>query len=322
MHCPRSQMLMWPTWPTWPRTLLCMALMVSVCMAQAQTPGWLRYRDGNVLSGSLIEQGSDIGQFRSDRFGAIDFQRSEATFEPAPSPVAPQPTQDEAKAPAPRWHPSDWSIGLSGYWKQDDGTVGSDISLDLASTWINTGDELRLNLEADYKTVDREVDNNEQSGSLRWLHDLSSPWFVTGSVKARRDTVSLEALPELDYLLMQGSLGMGLRHRWSSNNKSLVAVSYDRVMVDLLDYRLRHYTHAGSVLIENKLQLMPRISLNNTLYLYFWRDGSTGVDSLTELSYQLSEGLSVGIKHDHRRNAVDLDLGTYNRLSLTTRIGF
>jgi hypothetical protein len=306
----------------WLRALPCFTLLALLGKAHAQTPGWLRYHDGNVLSGSLIEQGPESGQFRSDRFGAIQFQRNEAAFEPTQA-LAELPTaRHEGQAPAPRWQPSDWSIGLSGYWKQDDGTIGSDISLDLASTWINTGDELRLNLEADYKTVDREVDNNEQSGSLRWLHDLSSPWFVTGSVKARRDTVNLEALPELDYLLMQSSLGMGLRHRWSSNNKSLVAVSYDRVMVDLLDYRLRHYTHAGSVLIENKLQLMPRISLNNTLYLYFWRDGSTGVDSLTELSYQLSEGLSVGIKHDHRRNAVNLDLGTYNRLSLTTRIGF
>lgn len=67
---------------------------------------------------------------------------------------------------------------------------------------------------------------------------------------------------------------------------------------------------------------MPCISLNNTLYQSFWRDGSTGTDSLTELSYQLSEGLSVCIQHAHRRNAVDL--GTCNRLSLSlsTRIGF
>jgi hypothetical protein len=36
----------------------------------------------------------------------------------------------------------------------------------------------------------------------------------------------------------------------------------------------------------------------------------------------VNERLSVGLRHEYRRNAVNLDVGTFNGLSLTTRLAF
>jgi len=326
----RTTMLLIPqpqSGKTWPSLTAVGALLLALFSGQAaaDTPGWLRYADGNLLSGRLIEGGVQGGLFRSDRFGEVRFKAGEAVFAPSDMPRDADDKPTPAAAPAwaiAEWQPSDWSIGVSGYWKSDQGSVSKDIALDLDSTWKSPGNELKLNLSTDYKTVDKAVDNNEQTGGLRWLRDLRSPWFVLGSVKARRSTISLDPLPTLDYLLLQGTAGLGLRKSWSAKDQTLVALGRDRIAVDLLSLDRRVYTSATSFLLENKLQLSPRVSFGNTLFVYFWRDGSTGFDSLADLSYKLSEQLSVGLRHEYRRNAANLEIGSFSRFSLTTRLGF
>lgn len=321
--------LMPPPQPTksWPSLTAAGALLLVLFSGQAgaDTPGWLRYTDGNLLSGRLIEGGVHGGLFRSDRFGDVRFKAGEAVFSPSDMPLdtvdKPAPAAVPARAIA-EWQPSDWSVGLSGYWKSDQGSVSKDIALDLDSTWKSPGNELKLNLSTDYKTVDKAVDNNEQTGGLRWLREMQSPWLLLGSVRARRSTVSLDVLPTLDYLLLQGTAGVGLRKVWSAKDQTLVALGRDRIAIDLLSLDRRLYTSATSLLLENKLHLSPRVSFGNTLFVYFWRDGSTGFDSQADLSYKLSEQLSVGLRHEYRRNAANLEIGSFSRFSLTTRLGF
>lgn len=81
-------------------------------------------------------------------------------------------------------------------------------------------------------------------------------------------------------------------------------------------------THATSLLIENRLRLSAKVRLENSLVLYRWRAGDSGIDSSTELSYDLSDSLRVGLRHEARRNSVDLAIGRYSRVSLTTRVAF
>jgi len=85
-------------------------------------------------------------------------------------------------------------------------------------------------------------------------------------------------------------------------------------------HTVRH--HVLSVLVENRLRLGPRLNLDNTLLLYRWRGGRSGIDSDTELSYDLTRSIRLGLRHEWRERAVDLDGGEFKRLSLTTRLAF
>jgi hypothetical protein len=294
-------------------------------VGEAPVRGWLRYADGNALSGVLVARTPGGGVVRTDRFGEVSFRDAEARFEARPEPApAPPPT---AAAPAGEttglgWRPAKWSIGVSGSWEERRDSITSDLQLDVGATWRSPRDEIRLALAAHYKVVDDHVDSNEQRGSLRWVHGLSGPWVALASMRLQRSTFAQDPLPKFDYLLGQATAGLGWRRRWSPETQTLVAVNVDRVAVDLLQQDRRYYTRAISLLLENQLRLGAKVRLDNTLLVYHWADGSTGVDSTVELGYDLTENLRVGLRHETRRQAVNLDVGRYNRVSLTTRVAF
>jgi len=297
-------------------TLLALAFTAA---AASEPRGWLRYADGNAVSGTLIGIDADGtgGRFRSDRFGEIRFRADDASFEADDPAVAEGP----AEAPSP-WFPTRWSIALSGYWEDSDGTTTSDAAVDVDATWRTTRDELDLAITTDFKMVDGAVDNNEQTVRGRWFHDLTPTWFVAGLAKARRTSLSLNDQPAVDALLLEGSLALGARHAWSPDSRTRLALGHDRVAVEILKYDAIVRTHATSLLFENNLQLSPRVAFNNTYYGYLWEDGSWGTDSKAEALYAVSSALSVGLRHEYRRNAVNFDVGTYRKLSLTTRVSF
>jgi len=312
--------------------LVASATLLSLALAaRAQTPldvpvrGWLRYAGGNVLSGSLVTRTPSGGVVRTDRFGDIVFQDGEAHFEAQAQTGAPPPvtaSESEPK-PAPGWRPASWSIGVSGYWQHKTDSTTSNLALDLDATWRGPRDELRLALAADYKVVDNEVDNNEQSGSLRWVRQLHGPWAGLGSVRLERSTFSVDPLPSFDYLLVQATAGLGWRQAWSADSHTLVALNYDAIVLDLLRLDRSLHRHATSLLLENHLRLGPKLHFDNTLQFYRWaRGGGSGIDSTAELSYDLTDSIRVGLRHESRRNAVSLDVGRYSRVSLTTRVAF
>lgn len=308
----------------WWRWGLALVLAGGWVSASAQTRGWLRYADGNAVSGVLVERTAAGGVFQADRFGRLGFTTQEARFEaeaagdaaPPPTPPAPAP------APSAAWLPAAWSVGVSGYWQRDNGSITSDMGVDLDARWQRPRDEVQLSLSTDYKVVDDEVDRNEQSGSLRWMHTLASPWFSLARVQAKRSTFTLDPLPTLDYLLLHATVGGGWRRQWAADSYSLVALGHDRITLKLLRRDRSLQTHAMSLLFENRLRVLPRVTLSNTLYWYRWADGGAGFDSDAEVGYDLSDRVSVGLRHEYRRNDVNLTLGTYSRLSLTTRVGF
>lgn len=309
------------------RTRLAAAL-VAACTVGAQAQpvpvrGWLQYGDGNRLSGVLVARTAGGGVVRTDRFGEISFQDADARFEPEP-PAPPATAADTPPAPdtGSGWRPATWSVGVSGYWQQKAASTTSNVEVDGDATWRAPRDELRLALSADYKVVDNSVDNNEQSGSLRWLHELRGPWLSLSSLRLERSTATLDPLPTFDYLLAQATLGLGWRQRWSDDSHTLVALSTEQIGLRLLRLNSHLSTRAISLLIENKLRLSGKVRLENSLLLYRWRAGDSGVDSSTELSYDLTESLRVGLRHEARRNAVDLAVGRYSRVSLTTRVAF
>lgn len=301
---------------------LCLAAQ-ALAVAEAPVRGWLRYADGNALSGVLVARTPGGGTVKTDRFGEVSFKDGEARFEPEAKALAkPAPPKTPPEAGDLDWRPAKWTIGVAGSWEERRNSMTSNIDLDLGATWRSRRDEIRLALAAHYKVVDARVDTNEHIGSLRWVHALSGPWVTLASTRLQRSTFAQDPLPKFDYVLVQATAGLGWRRRWTPETQTLVALNMDRIAVDLLQQDRRYYQHAVSLLLENQLRLGAKLRFDNTLLVYHWPDGSTGVDSTVELGYDLTENLRVGLRHETRRKAVNLDVGRYNRVSLTTRVAF
>lgn len=312
--------------PWWCALALALLLAVPARAAESAPPrGWLRFTDGNALSGVLLSRHAEGGRVRTDRFGDIDFRDADARFEPDTPPAAaapPPPAATPAVPAGPGWRPAAWSIGVSGYWQQQDGSTTSDLSLDLDATWRSARNEIKATLSADYKVVDDQLDNNEQRGSLRWIRELTGPWVGLLSVDVERSTLSIDPLPDLDYALVQTTVGLGWRQAWSADSDTLVALNADRIVLDVLSLHRRLTWRPVSLLLESRLRLSPKVRLDHRLRVYRWPGGSTGVESDAELGYDLTDSLRLGLRHEVRRNAVNLDGVHYRRLSLTTRVAF
>jgi len=283
-------------------------------LVHAQVRGVLKFHDGNVLPGTLIESAQSGGLLHSDRFGDVRFAAGEATFEPAPA--------EEKPTSQLTWQPTKWSIGLSGYWQSTYDSTESDFALDLAADWVSDQNELKASLSTDYKVVSKEVDNNEQKAQVRWLRNWSSPWVSIVGLRAHRSDFTLDPYPSLDYVMYQGTLGGGVREAWSDDARTLFAIGYERVVLEVLNRQARIHARATSFLVESNVKLTQKINFDQTLYLYAWQSGGMGVDSQAEVSYAITQQLSVGLRHEYRRNAVNLDIGSFNKLSLTTRLAF
>jgi hypothetical protein len=307
---------------------LLLALVLPAAWAQGAAAastavrGWLRFADGNAVSGLLLRRTANGGVVQTDRFGELAFTDADARFEPEQPAAAPPAPAEPASAPSPAWVPAEWSLRLAGDSQQKNGSASSDLSLDLEATWRGPRNEVKLSLSTDYRVEDNEVDNNEQSGALRWVRKLRGPWVALGTLKLERSTLSIDPLPDLDYVLGQSTVGLGWQRAWSDQHYTLLALNAERVALDLRILDRRIYTGATSVLFENRLRLGPRLNLDNTLLLYRWRGGRSGIDSDTELSYDLTRSIRLGLRHEWRERAVDLDGGEFKRLSLTTRLAF
>jgi len=151
--------------------------------------GWLRFADGNAVSGLLLRRTANGGVVQTDRFGELAFTDADARFEPEQPAAAPPAPAEPAAAPPPVWLPAEWSLRLAGDSQQKNGSTSSDLSLDLEATWRGPRNEVKLSLSTDYRVEDSEVDNNEQSGALRWVRKLRGPWVALGTLKLERSTL-------------------------------------------------------------------------------------------------------------------------------------
>lgn len=166
------------------------------------------------------------------------------------------------------------------------------------------------------------MDNNEQSGRVRWFHDLSTPWIGFAQVYGERHALDIDGFGNVEYLLQQYTVGAGLRHRWSAESVSRVVLGWNHFRIDLLDLDAHATDDAPSLMVDRLVRLSDRISLTNRIDVYFWRDEHPGIEAETDISYALTRQFSIGLEHRLRRRGVDVRDTSLNELRLTTRFTF
>ena len=307
------------------------ALLVSSAQALAGESGWLEFGDGNRVSGDLLERNASGGVFRAERFGDVAFLFTEAAFHPATAaaeetPAAPDPiaTDGEAEplAPQPGWVPVSWGLTGAMMWREEDGDQEYDIDADLYADWRTDRNDATATLRSRLREKNDATNNNEQSARVRWFHEISDPWMVMTQVYAERDTVDGTFLRDADYLLLQGTFGLGLQHAWSERAFGRIALAANRFRLEFLDLDVHAYTSATSIFGELRLQLTEQLSLGSWLNYYDWDNSDSGLESESEIEFAITRSLALGLRHRFRENGATLESKELNEVRVFTRIRF
>jgi Protein of unknown function, DUF481 len=319
----RQQMSTFLRMAPWMSGLVIVGCELSFSSALADERGWLKYRDGNVLSGSLIESTQDGGIFESDRFGEVRYAKADAGFNPA----GPQRAADSTSPPADvhkaeGWAPDKWTLAFAADWKHENSDVEYDVAGDLSAYWNRPRDDASLTMRVDYKIRNERLDNNVQNARLRWFHTVDSPWLVFTQLYAEHDRIDL-AGRQTGYELVQASLGPGARVQWNEDSYSRLAIAFNRFAVEIPTVDLRAYDTAASIFADNRIKLTSRLSFHNWLNVYWWGDdGTLGIESEAELDYAVTRQISLGIWHRYKERGADIHDSSVNELRLFTRVTF
>ncbi len=296
------------------------SLLILLVSATAHAkPGWLEYANGDRLAGELVEATEAGGRFRSARFGELSFDAGEARFS-ADTPIEEPATIAASRRPA--WLPDSWSITGAAEYEDRDGSREDKYDLDLAAEWHRDRDDVELGFQSDYTDRDGEVTENDQRGRLRWFRQLTPRWFVTAQAFAERDQLGIGLAEDLDYLLLQGTVGGGIRWQWSPAAFTRFGVAFNRFSLELLDLDVRAWTSANSAFADSEFRFSERVSLANWIIVYDWETGDTGIDAETELSFAVSRYFDVGLRHRYRDRGATLESIRVDNLKFFTRLRF
>lgn len=217
------------------------------------------------------------------------------------------------------WKPARWGLGGSVLWRDKDGSTEFEVELDGLSEWRSPRDQVSVEVRSKY---DRSSDKNEQLGRLRWFHDLGARWFLMGAGNLERNTVSVLDLDALDYVLLRGTAGVGVRQAWGARGATRVAAQWNQVHLRLIDLKEGEGVDAPSVFLDTRLALGEQVTLTHWGNVLFWKDGTRGVESEAELSFAVTGNFNVGLRHVFRDNAATLQASHDNELKVFTRLTF
>lgn len=297
--------------------------------------GWLVYPDGNRISGELTEQ---TGVFKSDRFGEVSYADGEVSFLPEESPAANTQSPDQTAGPVVeavseqtavvdeatariKWWPDNWSFTGFFLWKDDDGDSTFEAVLEIAAKWLRERDEVTFSLSSEYERENGEVDTNEQTGRVRWFHDLSGPFFTLAEGFLERDILTVEGT-DYDYLFIQGAVGAGLQKEFSPRLSGRVALLWNQISIDILESSEGGTVDAFSLFTQLDWKIFEPLSLGFWGKLYFWEDSDIGFESQTELDYKLSRNFSVGLRYRYQEETASLSSETKSEMKVYTRLSF
>lgn len=302
---------------------LCLAIWISPAQVAAAERGWLKFRDGNVIAGSLRESTSDGGVFDADRFGRIQFSTAGAAFEPAmPPAVAAAP---EAALPSPDqprgWAPDKWSLTFAADWKKENENTEYDLAGDVTATWARPRDEVTASVRVDYKIHNDKVDTNMQTGRLRWFHTVDSPWLMLGQLYVEHDRITVADRP-LEYAFTQMTVGPGFRLQWNADSYSRVALGFNRFYIRFPEVNVDAYESEGSVFADNFIRLTQRLSFRNWLNWYWYPADTDALEAESEFNYAVTEQFSVGLWHRYRDRGIDIHNSSVNEFRIFTRVTF
>jgi Protein of unknown function, DUF481. len=306
----------------------------------------LVYKDGDRVRGRFVERVGDTLVFRSTRFGLLHVPAGEAELilaEPSEPVVAvaaekaAQTGEAEVEVEVERWPFSPREIAealksVFGSWRGRL-QVGAEVLQDVADHNSMTvdaklqrkwkEDEVQLNVRYDYTAVNEKAATDMVKGSGVWRHELPGRFFMNYRPTVEWNRAYFRSGQPADYVLLQQELGVGINLFDTPTRKLRLGVSENMFDTWVTSTREHFAENIESMFAEFEAKLPWRITVTNRgVWYYSFADETDGWENRFEINQRLTETLSVGVRHETRRNNPDVRSADYDRLRLLFGLDF
>ncbi len=301
----------------------------------------LVYKDGDRVRGRFVERVGDTLVFRSVRFGLLHVPAVEAELilAKAPEPViAAEVAKDEkADVEVERWPftPVQFARALKSVFGSWHGrlSVGAEVLQDVADHNSMTvdaklqrkwkKDDLQLNVRYDYASVNERAATDMVKGYASWRHELPRRFFLNYRPSVEWNRAYYRSGVPSDYVLLQQEIGVGINLLNTPTQKLRAGVSENMFDTWVTPTNQHFAENVESLFAEFEAKLPWRITLTNRgVWYYSISDQTDGWENRFEINQKLTETLSVGVRHETRRNNPDVRSADYERLRLLFGVDF
>ena len=312
----------------------------------------LVYKDGDRVQGTVLEQGSEIIVFESDRFGELRVRAADAVVIKAEKPPAPKPpptfpvtTQKAAAVAAEReeeermtiwdrFSPSVLTAMVRNYFGPWHGrlAVSTEFVSDVADRTNSSyeahvqrkwkTDEVQLNVRYDYNETNNVPSTDILKAAGQWRHEFNKTLFGHYRPTSEWNHASrVRGVPN-DYILLQQEIGVGYHLLTKPSRKLRVGVSQNLFNTWNSSPTVENTSRGVvSTFEEAELTLPWRMTLSQR-GVWYPANEQSGWENRVELNKKLTETLSASLRHEIRRNNPDGSAQDYTRLKLLFGLDF
>lgn len=308
----------------------------------------LVYKDGDRVRGRFVERTGDTLVFRSVRFGLLHVPvvEAELILAKAPEPVIVAEVKKDEKAEkaeaetemeVERWPftPVQFARLLKSMFGSWHGrlSVGAEVLQDSAdhdSVTVDAKlqrkwekDEVQLNVRYDYASVNEKASTDMVKGYASWRHELPRRIFFNYRPTVEWNREFYRNGSPADYVLLQQEIGLGINLLNTPTQKLRAGISEN--MFDTWVTPMSEHFAEGveSLFAEFEAKLPWRITLTNRgVWYYSISDQTDGWENRFEINQKLTETLSIGVRHEVRRNNPDVRSADYERLRVLLGVDF
>jgi hypothetical protein len=304
----------------------------------------LVYKDGDRVRGRFVSREGDMILFQSERFGLLRAPAASAEVilaePPAASGVAEAAKEDAPKSDVAveRWpfSPHALAEGLKSFFGSWHGRFAMSAEMMEDSREQNSGtveavlqrkwadDEVQITGRYDYATVDEARTSTDMiRGSGVWRHDFPGKLFAVYRPTLEWNRAYYRLGVPADYVLLQQELGVGVSIVDKDSRKLRVGIS-ENLFDTWLTTTDTHITQTvESVFGEVEARLPWRIVITDRgVWYYSIADQSKGWENRFEINKKLTETLTMGLRHEVRRNNPDVRSADYQRLRVLFGLDF
>lgn len=300
----------------------------------------LVFKDGDRVRGRLLEHDGDVLVFRSERFGVVRVPAAEADVilaKPPQEAVAAAPDQsaavaekvEEGEVEVERWpfSPLAFTQALREFFGSWHGrfTVSSEVledARDHSSATVDAKlrrkwkqDEVEVSGRYDYASVNESTATDVIKGDAVWRHDFPNRLFAVYRATLEWNRQFYRSGVPADYVLLQQQVGAGV-NIFNTDTRKLRAGVAENVFDTWVTPMASHTTQAvESLFAEMEAKLPWRITVTNRgVWYYSFASQTDGWENRFEIAKKLTETLTVGARHEVRRNNPDVRSADYERL--------
>lgn len=295
----------------------------------------LVFKDGDRVRGRLLEHSDSVFVFQSGRFGVLRVPVWEAEVilgqPPTPAVAAEVEQLQEGKVSEERWpfSPLAMTQALKSFFGSWHGRFSvaaevlenardhssSTVEAKLQRKWKH--DEVQISGRYDYASVNNITATDMMKAAGVWRHDFPGKLFAVYRPSLEWNRQFYRLGEPADYVLLQQELGAGVNLVSTDTRKLRVGASENLFDTWVTPIDSHTSQTVESLFAEFEANLPWRITLTDRAAWYYSIASSTdGWENRFEINKKLTETLTVGVRHEVRRNDADLRSADYERLRM------